>query len=94
MGFVSEHTFLNAVAAFQTSYSPDELLFRTQAIEKQLGRLTKSHNLQFSDRLIDIDLLLLDHCCVNNSEAPLVLPHPRLHRRLLCCNRCRKLLPT
>lgn len=93
VGFVSEHTFLNAVAAFQTSYSPDELLFRTQAIEKQLGRLTKSHNLQFSDRLIDIDLLLLDHCCVNNSEAPLVLPHPRLHRRLFVLQPLQEIAP-
>lgn len=93
VGFVSNHTFLNAVAAFQTSCSPTELLNRTQTIEKQLGRFTKSHNLQFSDRLIDIDLLLLDHCCMNDSEAQLVLPHPRLHRRLFVLQPLQEIAP-
>lgn len=91
VGFVSDHNFLNAVAAFRTTLTPQELLTRTQDIEKRLGRLTKSQGLHFADRPIDLDLLLLGSCCLNTDR--LVLPHPRLHRRLFVLEPLQEIAP-
>ena len=78
--FESDHLFLNAVAAFETSYPPLELLDRTQAIEREMGRTQKSHDGIHYDRCIDIDLLLVESVKLQTSR--LTLPHPHLHERL------------
>ena len=61
-GFESNNMFLNSVVAVKTELSPSELLSITQTIEKQLGRTEKTRivkdNPIYSDRLIDIDILL------------------------------------
>ena len=57
-GFQSDNNFLNAAAGVETSLSPFDILERTQRIEQEIGRLHKSHDGVYSDRLIDIDLLL------------------------------------
>lgn len=83
-GFRSENSFVNAAVGVETSYSPLEVLERTQAIEREMGRTQKSVNGAYSDRLIDIDLLLYDNCVlstVSSSGAELVLPHPLLADR-------------
>lgn len=78
-GFRSDHLFLNAAAAFETSLPPSELLRVTQEIERELGRTGKSRPGIYRDRPIDIDLLLLDG---STCALPgLTLPHPRLHER-------------
>ena len=88
-GFESEHTFLNAAALIQTIHSPEELLERTQRIEQRLGRTKKSTpSTGYSDRTIDIDLLLLEDCIMHTDR--LTLPHPLMHLRSfvlapLCC---------
>ena len=60
-GFDSEHDFCNLCLAIQTDLSPYELLFATQAIERQLGRTHKTTLRQgqpvYSDRTIDIDII-------------------------------------
>ena len=53
-----EHSFLNAACCVDTSLSPFEVLEKTQSIERDLGRTKKSVDGNYSDRLIDIDLLL------------------------------------
>ena len=78
--FESDHLFLNAVATFETSCSPLELLDRTQAIEREMGRTQKSHDGIHYDRCIDIDLLLVESVKLQTSR--LTLPHPHLHERL------------
>lgn len=78
-GFTSEHTFLNAVCEVETGCTPLEILKVTQEIERELGRTKKSVKGIYSDRLIDIDLLLYDDVCLNLPE--LVLPHPFMHKR-------------
>lgn len=78
-GFKSENAFLNAVCKIHTSLSPKEVLYQTQSIEKDLGRLKKSVNGNYSDRLIDIDILLYDDLILNTPD--LTLPHPLMHRR-------------
>ena len=59
-GFTSENSFLNAAACVETELSPLDVLQKTQSIERDLGRTKKSVNGAYSDRLIDIDLLLYE----------------------------------
>ena len=83
-GFSSEHTFLNAAACVETKLSPLEVLQETQMIEKELGRTQKSVNRMYSDRLIDIDLLLYEDLVfsvTSASGAELTLPHPLMAER-------------
>ena len=78
-GFTSEHTFLNAVCCVLTDFRPMEVLRLTQDIERSLGRLKKSVNGHYSDRLIDIDLLLYDDLRIATPE--LTIPHPLMGQR-------------
>ena len=78
-GFTSEHTFLNAVCCVLTDFRPMEVLRLTQDIERSLGRLKKSVNGHYSDRLIDIDILLYDDLHLSSPE--LTIPHPLMWQR-------------
>lgn len=78
-GFESTHTFVNAVCRVQTHLSPMEVLDATQAIERNLGRTKKSVDGVYSDRLIDIDILLYDDWKVDTPR--LVIPHPLMAQR-------------
>lgn len=78
-GFTSEHTFLNAVCCVLTDFRPMEVLRLTQDIERSLGRLKKSVNGHYSDRLIDIDILLYDDLRIATPE--LTIPHPLMGQR-------------
>lgn len=83
-GFQSENTFLNAAACVETDLSPLEVLQETQMIERELGRTQKSVNGIYSDRLIDIDLLLYEDLVLSvtsPSGAELTLPHPLMAER-------------
>ena len=79
MGFASEHLFLNSVVAAHTTATPAELLARLQEIERKMGRLHKSHDGIYSDRVIDLDILLYDQRVVTTPE--LTIPHPRMCER-------------
>lgn len=79
VGFESENSFLNAACRVSTTLHPLEVLEAAQVIERELGRESKSVNKAYSDRIIDIDLLLFDNQIV---EYPhLIIPHPHLHER-------------
>lgn len=78
-GFDSKNAFLNAVCKVSTSLSPLDVLLTTQSIEKDLGRLKKSVNGQYSDRPIDIDILLYDDIVLDSPN--LTIPHPLMHKR-------------
>lgn len=78
-GFASEHTFLNAALCVRSSLSPFQVLALTQTIERELGRTHKSIDGTYSDRLIDIDILLCDDSIINTSA--LQIPHPLMHLR-------------
>ncbi len=88
-GFESPHPFLNAVVVIQTSLTPAEVLARTQEIERTLGRTTKSTSGRYSDRTMDIDLLLYDNLVLEadyllpgfSTPSHLSLPHPLMHLR-------------
>ena len=78
-GFESDHSFLNAAIGLETSLSLIEILHITQEIEKELGRTKKSVNGSYSDRLIDIDILLYDTLVLQTPE--LTIPHPLMTER-------------
>ena len=83
-GFSSDNSFLNAAVCVETKLSPLEVLQETQMIEKELGRTQKSVNRMYSDRLIDIDLLLYDDLVlsvISASGVELTLPHPLMTER-------------
>ena len=78
-GFESPNLFLNACVCVSTSLAPRQLLEATQAIEIEMGRVKKSINAQYTDRIIDIDILLYDNLNIN--EPNLVVPHPLMEER-------------
>lgn len=79
VGFASVHLFLNSVVAVHTTATPAELLAQLQEIEREMGRLHKSHDGIYSDRVIDLDILLYDQRVVTTPE--LTIPHSRMCER-------------
>jgi 2-amino-4-hydroxy-6-hydroxymethyldihydropteridine diphosphokinase len=84
-GFESENLFLNAAVKVTAKLSPTELLEVTQQIEREMGRKKKTtYNFRqqtpnYSDRPIDIDILLYDDLHVDLPE--LKIPHPLMQER-------------
>lgn len=78
-GFESDHTFLNACVAAETTIGPYECLRLAKDIETVLGRPEKSSG-AYKDRVIDVDILFYDALVVEDFE--LIVPHPLLHKRL------------
>ena len=85
-GFESENRFLNAVILCETTQTPREVLRLTQQIERDMGRrkvvgggLTVDGQRIYSDRIVDIDILLYDDLAVD--EPDLKIPHPLMHQR-------------
>lgn len=78
-GFVSDNVFLNACVKIDTTLSPQQLLAETQKIEQALGRSKKSVDGQYSDRTIDIDILLYGDLTVDDDN--LKIPHPHMYER-------------
>ena len=84
-GFRSEHNFLNAALHVQTTLGPWQLLEATQTIEQHLGRLHKSAAGTYTDRTIDIDILLYGTLVMDATSAQgvrLTIPHPLMEKRL------------
>lgn len=78
-GFSSPNDFINACVMVETALSPRQLLEMTQRIEREMGRMGKSVNGEYHDRIIDIDILLYDGLTV--SDPDLVIPHPLMEER-------------
>lgn len=74
-GFESANSFLNAACRVETTFEPLQVLEATQAVERELGRTTKSADGIYHDRIIDIDLLL----CYATDGTPITVDSPRLH---------------
>lgn len=55
-----------------------ELLDATRLIEIEMGRIEKSDG-AYHDRIIDIDLLMVDEQILHTER--LTLPHPLMHKR-------------
>lgn len=78
-GFESENGFVNAAVKCETELTPREVLKATQKIEREMGRKKKSTDGGYSDRCIDIDILLYDELRVD--EPDLKIPHPLMLER-------------
>lgn len=91
MGFESVYRFINLVALLETRLEPLALLEYTQQIERQLGRQHKSYAGQYTDRPIDIDLILYDEIIMDSPR--LTLPHPRMHERAFVLEPLMELAP-
>lgn len=80
-GFESDNRFLNGVVCCMTQLSPRQVLRATQQIERILGRRHKTppNACHYSDRPIDIDILLYDQLTVQ--EPDLQIPHPLMQQR-------------
>ncbi len=75
-GVTEQPRFLNCVAGVAVTLSPEALLTRCQAVEREVGRVPGP---RWGPRLIDVDILLYGTQVV---ELPhLEIPHPRLHLR-------------
>lgn len=70
--------YLNAAALIVTSLDAREILERTLAIERALGR-TRPDEVRWGPRTIDLDVLWIEGEVV--SEPGLSVPHPRLVER-------------
>ncbi len=76
-GFESENSFYNQIVVYNTELTPEEVLDKCQATEKQLGRVRTGT--QFSSRTIDIDILFCDSRIIDTPR--LTVPHPRMAQR-------------
>lgn len=77
-GLTDQAAFINACIAVDTSLSPQELLARAHAVERELGR-DRASEVRWGPRTADIDLLSYGDLAL---ETPaMTLPHPRLFER-------------
>ena len=90
-GFQSDNSFLNTVVAFKSTLAPEEILKATQEIERRLGRTKKSIDGHYSDRPIDIDILLYGSRVIESEH--LTIPHPLLHKRLFVLQPLARIAP-
>lgn len=89
-GFSSEQLFYNMALTVETPLCPEELILKLGAIEKEIGR-TRSHNIVYENRIIDIDILSFEDILINTTE--LEIPHPRMHLRRFTLLPIQELLP-
>lgn len=78
-GFSSPNDFINSCICVSTTLSPHQVLRETQRIERDMGRILKSQNGEYHDRIIDIDILLYDD--LHLSTPDLTIPHPLMQER-------------
>lgn len=70
---------MNCVCEVDSKLSIYTIFAITQQIEIELGRVLKSVDGKYADRLIDIDLIMAGDLIL---DTPLLtLPHPRFHQR-------------
>jgi 2-amino-4-hydroxy-6-hydroxymethyldihydropteridine diphosphokinase len=77
IGFKGED-FLNICLRVSTYLPPETLLSNSLEIENSLGR-TRKNTVNYSNRTIDIDILLFDDEVIFSHE--LIVPHPRMMDR-------------
>lgn len=83
-GYSSPNDFINACVLVLTSMAPRQLLEATQRIEREMGRTLKSVDGEYHDRIIDIDILLIDDLQID--EPDLKVPHPLMKEREFVMN--------
>lgn len=77
-GFKSEYPFINLAVCLHTELSPEEVMQKTQHIEKQMGRDKKNEKI-YTDRSMDIDIIFYNDLILQTDS--LQIPHPRIQER-------------
>lgn len=77
-GYRSPHEYFNQAHILSSPLSPLQIFNLLMDIERRMGR-RRSQETGYTDRIIDLDILLAEQF-VLNSET-LVIPHPRMHLR-------------
>ena len=77
-GFASENDFVNAAILIDTKLDPLALLEKITYLERKMGRTARIEG-EYSDRIIDMDILLYENRIINLPK--LSIPHPLLHKR-------------
>lgn len=77
-GFQTDEQFLNIAAEADTGLDPADLLETVIKIENRMGRL-RDEKVQYTSRIIDIDILLYEDMIIN--DVNLKIPHPLMHER-------------
>ena len=90
-GYDSDSPYLNAVLRCRTMLTPQQVLKVTQEIEQQMGRTQKTVYGQYTDRPIDIDILLYDSRTVTLPD--LIIPHPRMWQRSFVMEPLKEIMP-
>ena len=72
------HSFLNSCLVAESTKHPDEIMSLLLKIEATHGRI-RSEQKGYSDRTLDLDLLMVDEVQLQNPQ--LQLPHPYMHKR-------------
>ena len=78
-GYSSPNDFINSCVLVLTTMAPRQVLEATQRIEREMGRTLKSVDGEYHDRIIDIDILMIDDLVIN--EPDLHVPHPLMEER-------------
>ncbi len=76
VGFKEQNNFLNIAISCWTILDPKAVFTICKGIEKKLGRTKR---LQWQEREIDIDLLLIGDSIIDKPN--LQIPHPAMHER-------------
>lgn len=87
-GNESPNDYINACILVETDLLPEEVIHTLHIIEKELGRI---RNEQYSDRTLDIDILLFDQLILETEN--LIIPHPRMHQRLFVLVPANQIVP-
>ena len=82
--------YINAVAGFLWSGSPEALLEMLLGLERKHGRVRDG--VRWAPRRLDLDLLLLSDVVTDNPQ--LTLPHPRMTERAFVLRPLATLAPT
>ena len=77
VGYKNQDWFLNCVVKVKTDLTPQQFLIFSRSIEKKLKRTRKIKNYS---RTIDLDILFYGKKIIKNKN--LIVPHPRMHKRL------------
>jgi 2-amino-4-hydroxy-6-hydroxymethyldihydropteridine diphosphokinase len=77
-GIEDQPPFINLCIAVETTLSSRELLVRTQAVERALGR-DRGREQRWGPRTVDIDIIAYDDVTLDDNS--LILPHPRALER-------------
>ena len=79
VGYTDQPDFINCVVRLEITASARQLFAQMQALEARYGRI-RQPDIKDGPRTLDLDLLLVGDQVINESD--LIVPHPRMNRRL------------